>query len=218
MHHNSSIVDHTRLKQTLNMLQTTSPSYLLMSSVEQSVYDAQTADFEGLVKICDEIRNQSKIKALSDGFYDYDKTKLVFNGRGLDKSFKISNIIIEMYDGHNAVLMPSVYNNEREFEMLISFVKNCEATPSPANTYVPKAQQRLIPFEAFNARAEQVKREEAVGRTAARAVYKAPPCMPVVVPGELITYDNIDLIENTVWCVKIKRRIFYEAYYGNRKL
>lgn len=202
LHHNSNVVDYIKLKQTLNMLQTTSPSYLLMSSVEQSVYDAQNADFEKLVEICDEIRNVSKLKALCDGFYDYDRTKLVFNGAGLDKSLKISNIIIEMYDGHNAVLMPSVYNSEREFEMLLDFVKVCDAPPSPANANIPKAQIKLLPFEAHNTQAELIKREDAVGRTAARAVYKMPPCMPVVVPGELITSDNIDLIDDTVWCVK----------------
>jgi len=202
LHHNSSITDHIKLKQTLNMLQTTSPSYLLMSSVEQSVYDAKATDFKKLTDICDMIRNESKLKTLSDGFYGYDKSKLVFNGDGLDKKFKISNIIIEMYDGHNAVLMPSIYNSERDFERLLNFVRTCDAPPFPVKSNIPKAQIKLMPFEAHNTVSELVSRENAIGRIAARAVYKNPPCMPVVVPGELITEENIDYIKDTVWCIK----------------
>lgn len=202
LHHNSSITSHIKLKQTLNMLQTTSPSYLLMSSVEQSVYDAEKSNFKKLVDICDTIRNESRLKYLCEGFYDYDRTKLVFNGEGLDKKFKISNIIIEMYDGHNAVLMPSVHNSDRDFEMLLNFVKQCDAPPSPVVKSIPKAQIKLMPYEAYNADSELISTQNAKGRIAARAVYKNPPCMPVIVPGELITEENIGFIEESVWCIK----------------
>lgn len=195
--------DGTALKETLNMLQTTSPSYLIMSSVEQSVYEAVNYDYGALIERCDNIRKKSKLKTMCGGYFDYDRTRIVLNGENLDKLLCENGMIPEMYDGHNAVLLPSPCNDDRDFERLLKFVSECGARPAPYRGKLPRAKQIMMPAQAHKKKRELVSAENALGRICARAVYKNPPCMPAVCPGEEITADILPFIKEDIWCIKI---------------
>lgn len=201
LHCGGSLIDHTRLKGTLNMLQTTSPSYLLMSSVEQSVYDAVNFDYEKLIKNCDEMREISPLPVLGEGFFQYDKTRLVFNGENLDILMREHNIIPEMFDGYNAVLLPTPCTTDREFEMLYNFLKNCSAKQRKNSGQIPKAKTAMPLAEAAKRGRELVPKEKAKDRICAATVYKNPPCMPVICPGEIVTDEILPYIENDIWCI-----------------
>ncbi|MBQ3115187.1 MAG: aminotransferase class I/II-fold pyridoxal phosphate-dependent enzyme [Clostridia bacterium] len=201
-HISGNIIDCNSFKKHLNMVQTTSPSYLLMQSVEQSVYDAKKCDYKKLIDICEEVREKSKIKTLCDGFYDYDKTRLVFNGKNIDLHFAKKNIIIEMYDGYNAVLIPTPYNKNRDFKRLINAVADCTLEPSPNNKVLPNADVFMAPYEAYNMETVRLPKKEATGKICAEIIYKFPPCMPVLCPGEIVTEDVLDYIDEYILCIK----------------
>ncbi len=202
VHISGNLVDCEHFKKHLNMVQTTSPSYLLMQSVEQSIYDAKKCNYKKLIEICEEIRQKSKLKTLCDGFYDYDKTRLVFNGKNIDLHFSEKNIIIEMYDGCNAVLIPTPYNKKADFKMLVDFVSRCNAEPVASTGIIYKTKTAMAPYEAYNMETVSVPKKEAIGRICAETVYKLPPCMPVLCPGEVITEDAINYIDKNVLCIK----------------
>jgi lysine decarboxylase len=57
---------------------------------------------------------------------------------------------------------------------------------------------RMSPRSAFYAKTEVVPLQEAVGRTMAEMVMVYPPGIPILLPGEVITEDNVDYIEENL--------------------
>ena len=50
-------------------------------------------------------------------------------------------------------------------------------------------------YEAVNTKSEETELKRSAGRTAADFVYAYPPDIPILVPGETITEENIRTIE-----------------------
>lgn len=200
-HISGNLVNHDTYKKYLNMVQTTSPSYLLMSSIEQSVYDAQQCNYDKIIEICEEIRQKSKLPTLCDGGFDYDKTRLVFNGENIDLLFSKQDIIIEMYDGANAVLIPTPYNSKTDFKRLLDFVSNCDAAAAPHSGEIPITKAVMSPYEVQNFPQISIGKNEAVGKICASTIYKLPPCMPILCPGEVVTEEIIQYVDHEIMCI-----------------
>src|SRR3954451_13518458 len=61
-----------------------------------------------------------------------------------------------------------------------------------------RTEQRMLPREAFFARAETVKPGDAVGRVSAELITPYPPGIPAVAPGEVFNEANIAYLEEIV--------------------
>jgi arginine/lysine/ornithine decarboxylase len=61
-----------------------------------------------------------------------------------------------------------------------------------------RTEQALSPRDAFFARTETVKRNEAAGRVSAELVTPYPPGIPAVAPGELYNEATVDYLEEIV--------------------
>lgn len=57
---------------------------------------------------------------------------------------------------------------------------------------------RMSPRSAFYAKTETVLLQQSVGRTIAEMIMVYPPGIPVLLPGEEVTQDNIDYIEENL--------------------
>lgn len=218
--HNEGLVKYHSIKKRVLMFHTTSPSYLLMASLESSRKLLATEGesiFTELVHECRKLKKEiSKIPGLSvldenEGVASmtYDPTKIVINVTklGLD-GFDVYDIMFEKYGIQLELAEPTIVlavigiGDTKE-----TIWKLADAFKDLAQTYYGKYEmldipeeivyvppQIMSPRQAFYADKISVKIGEAVGRTAAEAVMIYPPGIPICIPGELITAETIDEI------------------------
>jgi len=214
LHLKGEIVDSDAVAAALRLLQTTSPSYLLMVSLDlarrqlavQGEYlldktlalsrytRERLAGIKGLRVLTEE--------NLPEGFLRLDPTKLVISVRGLGLTgFQVSGLLarryhvfVEMADACNIVAFVSIGSTREECDALASALEDIAARDKlPAAAVLPGApagfKKRMKPREAWFARSRQVPLAEARGRISAETVAVYPPGIPAVNPGEEITAE-----------------------------
>jgi len=211
-------VDSTGIKYMLKIFQSTSPSYILMSSI-----DAARSIMEGEgERLLDEvigyiedlkrnIRYVDGFKILDENYlgrsdiYDIDKTRIVINskigGKNLENILrKEHNIQVEMSDLYNIVLIGSVGDKKEFYDSLRkALLKIKDKFQGHKNTDLASKnlnyQKVLSLKDAYYMPKRRVKIKEAKGLISGEMVVPYPPGIPILVPGEIITQDIIDLID-----------------------
>jgi len=208
------------VRQIINLTQTTSGSYLLLSSLDISrknlaINGAKT--FERVRELAqyarDEINQIGDYYAYStelinrDSIYDFDATKLsVFTlDVGLagievyDLLRDEYDIQIEFGDIGNILAYISVGDRERDIERLVSALAEIrrrfkkERGDMLAYEYInPKVA--MSPKDAFYGEKQSLPIEESAKRICAEFVMCYPPGIPILAPGERITKDILDYI------------------------
>ncbi len=171
-------VDILRLKTTLQMLQTTSPSYIILGSLDisryQMVHGGEMA-LEEVIKICEEARGEiNKIPGLScltreqvkklPGI-DLDVTKLTVSTKGLSYSgydmAKILNseygIQTEMSDFQNILLFVSIGNTAKDLKKFVAALK--KIVVDYKDLFLNQKKRKRIVFPTFVPRKELNPRE-----------------------------------------------------------
>lgn len=222
--HSGNLVKYHSVKKRVLMLHTTSPSYLLMASLESARKLMATKGeeiFSELVHECRKVKKEiSKIPGLSvldetdTDSMTYDPTKIVVNVTklGLD-GFDVYDIMFEKYGIQLELAEPAIVlavigiGDTKETvgkladafkDLSASYYGKYEMLDIPEDiVYVPP--QIMSPRQAFYADKISVGINEAVGRVAAEAVMIYPPGIPICIPGELITADMADEI---LYCQK----------------
>jgi arginine decarboxylase len=72
-----------------------------------------------------------------------------------------------------------------------------EVKPLPSRRDL-RSDQRMLPRDAFFARAETVEPDEAVGRVSAELITPYPPGIPAVAPGEVFNEANVAYLQEIV--------------------
>ena len=215
LHVGTSNVDLHKLESWLSMLQSSSPSYVLMASLEKSLDDMgrngmRTAQalVDSLRKLRSRLNKDLGLKTLSDddvlemGFR-HDISKLVVfmkdAERIADQLREKYAIQVEYATADSIVCVTSIYNTENDFERLYHALLELGAKPHETVeglTSYPKVQMNLSPKDAFYRRSEPITLEESVGCTCAEYVIPYPPGIPLLSPGEAITKEIVDLIQS----------------------
>jgi arginine/lysine/ornithine decarboxylase len=150
LHICSDRISKSVIAEKLSALQTTSPSYLVMSSIESGYANVSKSKLDTLVGYCEHVKevlnSSGKYKCLECD----DKTRLVIGvGKNVSHVAKVLrkkfNIYIEYEDGNNLILMPSIYNKKSDFIKLEKallaidnkYITN-EKLTSPYNNYFRK--------------------------------------------------------------------------------
>ncbi|MCL2863874.1 MAG: aminotransferase class I/II-fold pyridoxal phosphate-dependent enzyme [Methanimicrococcus sp.] len=223
--HNGGLVKYHSVKKRVLMLHTTSPSYLLMASLESARKQLATEGeeiFGELVSECRNVKREiSKIPGLlvldeNEGVASmtYDPTKIVINVTklGLD-GFDVYDIMFEKYGIQLELAEPTlvlavigVGDTKKTVKKLADAFKDLSAAyygkyekldiPEEI-VYVPP--QIMSPRQAFYADKISIGISEAAGRVAAEAVMIYPPGIPICIPGELITAE---MVEEILYCQK----------------
>lgn len=158
LHVRSGRVDIDKLKLFLQLTQTTSPSHILLASLDAARYIMQQKGEELLDSVigwCDELRSELKsvdgIYCLSrqdigrNGIYDLDSTRLAINLKGLNISgiavdqllrskFKLQ---VEMADLNNIVAICSVGDEEASIKKLAEVLKSIAADAKDIKSIEP---------------------------------------------------------------------------------
>jgi arginine/lysine/ornithine decarboxylase len=210
------------VRSVINLTQTTSASYLLMSSLDISrrrlvlsgerISDQiiKTADYarEEIAKIGGYRAFSSEIINGSD-IFDMDKTKLSINTLGIglagievyDLLRDEYDIQIEFGDIANFLCYISDGDRERDIERLISAlaeIKRRNGKKDRVSTLLKseyiKPITAMTPKDAFYARTKTLPIGEAAGQISGEFVMCYPPGIPILAPGEQITREIIDYI------------------------
>lgn len=200
----------------ISAFNTTSPSYLIMSSLDYARYYLENygdSDYDSLIDLAEVYKNQinslDKVIILSqddiEGNYKLDKSRYImtlpvgYSGNKLLEYLLENKIQSEMSFSRGVVLILSPFNTREDFEKIyqaimfldIETLKDEEKNIGYVNLEKIK---RLEPFEVHNARFEEVEINHAAGRISKDFIVPYPPGIPLVLPGEEITEDVVKAI------------------------
>lgn len=209
------------VRQIINLTQTTSGSYLLMSSLDISRRNLALNGSKIFQKVTDiaeyarqEINQIKDFYAFSkelingDTVYDYDITKLSVNtlATGLagievyDLLRDEYDIQIEFGDIGNILAYISVGDGNKNIERLIGALYEIrrrfkkDRNGMMVQEYLnPKVV--VSPQEAFYAEKDAVPVKDSIGGICSEFVMCYPPGIPILAPGEEITRDIVDYIQ-----------------------
>lgn len=208
------------VRQVINLTQTTSGSYLLMSSLDLSRKNLALNGREifdkviGLVEYAREEINQigdyyaySREIVNGDTIYDFDITKLSINTleTGL-AGIEVYDILRDEYDIQtefgdmgNILAYVSVGDRERDLERLVGALseirRRCkkDKTGMLEHEYINPLVERT-PQDAFYADKVSLPLRETAGRICSEFVMCYPPGIPILAPGETVTDEIIEYI------------------------
>ena len=210
LHLNSEHIDQNKLEYMLKLHQTSSPSYVLMSSLDIG-YDIAKNNGRELMKELLENINLLKEKQLvflsqndlPEGFL-LDPTKLSLKGKLADidpKDFELKlrdkGIQLEFSNDKYAVFVTSIMNQYEDFEYLSKTMemlkfKCYSGIDNTEMTY--KSQQKMTLADAFYANKIAVQLDESIGCISADYITPYPPGIPLIVPGEIIDKYKLEMI------------------------
>ena len=208
------------VRQVINLTQTTSGSYLLMSSLDLSrrnlaqnggeIYEKIKAMVGYAREEINEIGDYyayGKELINGDSVFDFDETKLSIHtlDTGL-AGIEVYDILRDEYDIQtefgdmgNLLAYISVGDREKDIERLISALSEIrrrykrEKTGMLDTEYIsPKVM--TTPQKAFYADKVQIPLKECADKVCAEFVMCYPPGIPILAPGELITPEIINYI------------------------
>jgi len=216
-------VDAARVAQVLSLLQTTSPSYILMASLDcarRQIATEGEALLEKAISLTSFARDEiNKIPGLycfgneilnNPGVYSLDPTKVTITCRdlgitGYDLDMILSNkyhIQMELSDLYNILAVGSFGDTAESFDKLLTALREISAEYyGKGNKKVdfidipPIPKQELIPREAFNSVKSRVLISESIGMISGEFLLAYPPGIPILCPGERITKEIVDYIK-----------------------
>ena len=208
------------VRQIINLTQTTSGSYLLMSSLDISRRNLAlrgTGIFHTVVDMAEYAREEINAvggyyafgKELVNGnsIFDFDMTKLSIHTLDIglagievyDLLRDEYDIQIEFGDVGNILAYLSIGDRIQEVERLVSALAEIRRNHSTDGTgllnqeYIDPVVE-ASPQEAFYAEKESLPIEETEGRVCSEFVMCYPPGIPILAPGEKITKDILRYI------------------------
>lgn len=201
-----------RIERTLRMIQSTSPSYLLMTSIDEAVRHMNSVGnikLNKLIRMIDNIKKTvcEKTELTFIESKSFDKTRIVVDFSAVEISGGFAEKILidefgiypEMSDGRYVVLIPSVANTKSELkhlcDALISIgTRRFKGEASISNKPLPDVDLCITPFDANNSEFETAPLENAIGRISAQIVSACPPGAAILIPGQKIKAEAVEFI------------------------
>ncbi|OUP53181.1 arginine decarboxylase [Butyricicoccus pullicaecorum] len=208
------------VRQIINLTQTTSGSYLLLSSLDISRRNLALRGKEAFARVVElaeyarrEINAIGGYYAFSrelcngDSIYDFDPTKLSVNTlqvglAGIEVYDLLRDeydIQIEFGDLGNILAYLSIGDRPREIERLVSALSEVRRRFGGSEAGLMKQEYiepdvAVSPQDAFYAEHESLPIMETEGRVCSEFVMCYPPGIPILAPGERITREILDYI------------------------
>jgi arginine decarboxylase len=222
----NGLVSPKRVQTILSMLTTTSTSYLLLASLDVARKQLAIKGRELIdrtIKLAQYIRKEvNHIDHLycvgeeilgTKATFDYDPTKLIISvkelgltGYEVEKWLRgMYNIEVELSDLYNILCIVTPGDTEKEADILINALrelsKNRVIKENQVEAKVLLPDIPLLsstPRDAFYAETELVAFDESEGRIIAEFIMVYPPGIPIFIPGEIITKENLLYIKKNI--------------------
>ena len=215
--HNEKRISHSTVRSVINLAQTSSASYLLLSSLDMARHhfykhkDEITNNIISLTNYLrseiDKLPNISYINPLlnNDSVTNYDPSKLVLNTKKLGiTGFELYdllrdnyNIQVELGETNVVLIIISIGDDLETINKLLDALKDISSkysTTKKFKIHIPTFIPKMIytPREAFFMEKEIVDLLNSENKIAGKSIMIYPPGIPLVNPGELISKEVID--------------------------
>ncbi|MEM9770469.1 MAG: aminotransferase class V-fold PLP-dependent enzyme [Cyanobacteria bacterium P01_D01_bin.73] len=211
---NSSLLENS-LSDSLRLLQSSSPSYLLMMSLDVARSHLQKHghwDWQRALnmarKLGDRLITIPNITVLNNAQKDPTRViistaQLGWTGYALDEYLDQRGIAVEIGDYGAIGLVITPQTQSQSIEHLIQSLKTLPEPPGSGARfqfsqyqYDGNSQSIITPREAWFSPRKSINIEDAIGEVCAEWICPYPPGIPVLVPGEEITTDALNFLRN----------------------
>lgn len=210
----NSLIDVDAVEKALKLLHTTSPSLMLLASLDAARANLDSArgrkQLERAISnakyLRREIEQMEHIHDLKPDFgYLTDVTKVFIradglSGKRLESILEIDfNIEVESASDAGLLLLSNIGNTKADMEYLVKCLKQVDKTHYSDICYLEKKKHMpmLTPVikrslrEAYYSPKETIPKDLAVGRISAEVIAECPPGIAILLPGELITEAHL---------------------------
>lgn len=215
MHIKGNKIDVNKIKAMLRFLESSSPSYMFLTSLELAVdiYDKHGKKLmNNLIKNIENFK--SKFKNNENIIIDnnMDKTKIFISlkkygitGYDLDSILREKyKIQVELSNYYGVLLICTIGNDEEDFikleksleDLLLNITKEKTLQDTNYPECIPK--KILNPRDAFYSNKKTVKLEDSIGKISGEYIIPYPPGISLISPGEIITQEIITYIQQGV--------------------
>lgn len=219
LHQQGSRIDPDRLHSTVGMVQTTSPSVMILASIDatrrqmalhgESLLDRTISLARQARKRLQAIPGVSVLDGPSLGIASIDLTKVVVDVDGLgitgyEAEGRLRHhygVGPEMSDLVSLMFLVTIGDTQASIDQLVAGFTGLSNGSPAASAYtstmrssgapVTPATLAMTPHAAFFAAAHAVPLADCVGAVSAELVIPYPPGIPVLAPGEVITAEKV---------------------------
>ena len=239
MHIQGDLISENKVERALDIFETSSPSYILMSSIDECLTIIEEKGVELFKKYEDNLKDfytkinkLEKLKVLRNYIVNnkYDSGKIVIitqgtniNGKQLADILRIQyNIEVEMANVNYIIAMTSICDTNKDFEKLadalIEVDERLEYKNEKEQKYDKKNQKYFInvPERKMSIQETEMLEDfkftnfrQALGMVSKEYIWIYPPGIPIITPGEVISKEVIEKLEEI-----IKSDISVKTSYG----
>jgi arginine decarboxylase len=223
LHVRKGLVDVNRVKTVMSLLQTTSPSYILLASLDVARRQMAIEGKEVLdktIELADYAREKiNKIEGYycfgkevlsNDGAHAFDPTKITITCKDLGISGNdLERILAEKYfiqpemsDLYNVLCVFSLGDTKENVDALINALEeisqdeNIKLGKKINIVEMPNIPQSVLtPRDAFNSKTVSIPLKDSLGQISAEFLMAYPPGIPILCPGEIITKEIVDYVQ-----------------------
>ena len=223
----NSILDVDAVEKALKLLHTTSPSLMLLASLDAARANLESprgrkqlqravSNAKYLRREIDKLEHIHQLKP--DFGYKTDVTKVFIkadglSGKRLESILEIDfNIEVESASDAGLLLLSNIGNKHSDIQYLVECLKKIDRTNYSDICYLEnkKHMPMLTPVikmnlrEAYYSEKETIPKTEAIGRISAEIIAECPPGIAVLLPGELITESHMPYLTDYEFIEVIK--------------
>ncbi|MGC8972096.1 MAG: aminotransferase class I/II-fold pyridoxal phosphate-dependent enzyme [bacterium] len=197
IHVKGNRVDREALEESIKLLSTTSPSTIILASIDVGRRELCLNGrkwLDRLIPIIDELTEG--IENLGIPVYkkpNMDKTKLtLYNMNGNQLSFELwegFRIQSEMSSETYCLFIISLLDSRRILMRFLEALKRISIYPPGKANIPPRYNVVQLPRTAFLSSKERIDLKYSVGRISGEIITQYPPGIPLLIPGALITQE-----------------------------
>ena len=223
LHVNSKLIDPARVRRIVSMLQTTSPNYMTLASLDLARWQMMASGRQILERLIENAeRARTRINHLKNFTcftraeiqgrnFDLDVTKLTVNvtrtgysGQQISQILtRDFNIQVDAADLFNLIAICGTGTERKDLDALVSALEKIDhMKQGEAQNWVlniPSLSTELVmnPRDVFLLyRSKRVPLRRAIGHISAQPLTPYPPGIPVLIPGERITLEIVEYLED----------------------
>ncbi len=217
LHMNGNIVRREKVRRYLHMLQSSSPSYILMASMDacmelmenhgRELFDSYTGYLENTRAELERLKKLRLVRTAR-----YDRSKLMISIQNADiTSRELYYLLLEKYHlqmemaaGVYVLAMTSVGDTREGMARLAVALTEIDAglgerkereKKSERVSCLPRPDVVYNSSECSDKATKSLPWRDSVGQTAAEYAYLYPPGIPLIVPGEKVSQEAIDVLQ-----------------------
>lgn len=191
-------------KEAMALFGSSSPSYLMLDSLDLCnrfiAEEKETA--EERLRAISSLKERLSLKGIRVEDSDemritIDANRQGYSGYDFAEELRKSGVECEMSDDRYVVLLFSVVQPMEDFDKLFEALTGMRKKLAivPKEREIIKPRSVIAPRKAFFSITETVKTGAALGKVCAGVTCPCPPCVPVIMPGEVITTEVINALK-----------------------